>query len=60
MSNNYFREVVRNWTNPSDCPITVYYGNSLQWELGTDAQLIAEETLNAIQSLAKQHQDQIA
>ena len=57
MSNNYFHEVYLNWTDPKKYPITVYYGNSLQWEEGAEAQTIAEETLEVIQSLADLHQN---
>lgn len=55
MSNNYFKEVYLNWTNPNEHPITVYYGAALQWPADTDAQSIASETLDAIQSLAVSH-----
>ena len=55
MSNNYFKEVLLNWTKPAENPIVVYYGAALQWPDGTGAQKIADDTLEAIKALATTH-----
>ena len=59
MTNNYAREVYRNWFTPGDFPITVYYGEPLHWSEGTDAHQIANDTLAHIEGLATTHQSQL-
>ena len=62
MTNNYFREVYRNWFQSSSYPITVYYGTPLthqQWDSDTTAHQIAEDTLSQIEGLANTHKQEL-
>lgn len=61
MTNNYFREVYRNWFKPKEYRITVYYGAPKVWDADFDgpsharAQQIATDTLQSIEGLAESH-----
>ena len=59
ITNNYAREVYRNWFAPSDFPITVYYGAPMFWNDDAKAQEIANDTLAQIEHLATTHQNQL-
>ena len=55
MTNNYAREVYRNWFAPAEFPITVYYGATMYWDQNTNPQNIANDTLEQIENLATTH-----
>ncbi len=55
MTNNYAREVYRNWFQADQYPITVYYGKQLRWGESASAESIAEHTLDEIKQLAHTH-----
>ena len=59
ITNNYAREVYRNWFAPRDFPITVYYGAPMFWNDDAKAQEIANDTLERIEHLATTHQKQL-
>ena len=59
MTNNYFREVYRNWFQASSYQITVYYGRPLHWDPDTPAHQIAEDTLSKIEELATTHKQEL-
>ena len=60
MSNRYIVEIYRNWFCAGQYPIWVCYGPPKKWKSGTDPHEIAEQTLEAIIDLSKEHQQRTA
>ena len=59
MTNNYAREVYRNWFKPTEFPITVYYGTTMYWNQPIEPQQIADDTLKQIEGLATTHRNNL-
>lgn len=58
LSNNYPKEIYRNWVCPEEHPIVVCYGKTLDFSQSSQtAQEIATEVLSAIEKLSQPHQE---